>query len=68
MTVISADLICCLDAGRVAGLGTHQQLMESCLPYRKLYENQLQDFGTEQPAPEVTEGLPEIAVGVISEP
>jgi len=44
MTVVNADLICCLDAGRVAGVGNHQQLLESCPAYRKLYETQFRDI------------------------
>ncbi|MCL2647147.1 MAG: ABC transporter ATP-binding protein/permease [Phycisphaerales bacterium] len=39
-TVISADMIVCLDKGEVAGIGTHTQLVETCEAYRKLYENQ----------------------------
>jgi subfamily B ATP-binding cassette protein MsbA len=42
-TVISADSIIVLDRGRVAGIGTHGQLIETCLAYRKLYENQFRE-------------------------
>jgi len=44
-TVISADSIICLDKGLVVGAGTHSQLLESCIPYHKLYENQFRDAG-----------------------
>ncbi len=40
-TVMSADLVVCLDAGRIVGCGTHQELFTSCPPYRRLYETQL---------------------------
>ncbi len=39
-SVISADMIVCLDFGQVVGIGTHAQLLATCLAYRKLYENQ----------------------------
>jgi ABC-type multidrug transport system fused ATPase/permease subunit len=39
-SVVSADMIVCLDKGRVAGIGTHNQLSETCIPYRKLCETQ----------------------------
>ena len=42
-TVINADQIIVLDHGEVAGIGTHGQLIETCLAYRKLYENQFRD-------------------------
>ncbi len=44
-SVVSADVIICLDKGKIAGIGTHNQLMETCLPYRKLYENQFREAG-----------------------
>ncbi|MGC8624895.1 MAG: ABC transporter ATP-binding protein [Phycisphaerae bacterium] len=40
-TVMSADLVVCLDAGRIVGCGTHQELFTSCPPYQRLYETQL---------------------------
>jgi ABC-type multidrug transport system fused ATPase/permease subunit len=42
-SVISADMIICLEKGEVAGIGTHGQLMESCPTYRKLYEIQFHE-------------------------
>ena len=40
-TVMSAHVVVCLEAGRIVGYGTHQDLFASCLPYRRLYETQL---------------------------
>ncbi|MBQ3270585.1 MAG: ABC transporter ATP-binding protein [Clostridia bacterium] len=39
-SVMGADLILVLDDGRVAGKGTHSQLMENCPIYREIYESQ----------------------------
>ena len=39
-SVITADMIVCLERGEVAGIGTHNQLTETCIPYRKLCETQ----------------------------
>jgi ATP-binding cassette, subfamily B, bacterial MsbA len=55
-TVISADMIVCLDHGRVAGVGTHSQLIESCPAYRRLYENQFREMDTPAIADEVVDG------------
>jgi ABC-type multidrug transport system fused ATPase/permease subunit len=44
-SVISSDMIIVLDKGKIAGVGTHNQLIDTCLPYRKLYENQFRDVG-----------------------
>jgi len=44
-SVVSADVIICLDKGNVAGMGTHNQLIDTCLPYRNLYENQFREAG-----------------------
>ena len=43
-TVISAEMIIVLDHGRVAGMGTHAQLIDTCSAYRKLYENQFKEM------------------------
>ena len=40
-TVMQADCILCLDDGRVAGLGTHRELMEHCETYRQIYDSQI---------------------------
>jgi ATP-binding cassette subfamily B protein len=40
-TVIDADRIIVLDDGRVAGIGTHKELMKSCEVYRGIVTSQL---------------------------
>lgn len=40
-TVVDSDVIVVLDAGRVVGIGTHAELLESVPLYRKLAETQL---------------------------
>lgn len=39
-TVAHADKLLVLDEGRLAGFGTHAQLMQTCAHYRELYELQ----------------------------
>ena len=40
-TVRDADMICALDHGSVAGLGTHDELYTSCQLYREICQSQL---------------------------
>lgn len=40
-TVMDADRIIVLDEGRVAGIGTHQELMDTCAVYREIVSSQL---------------------------
>jgi len=40
-TVISADVIVVMDAGRIIAQGQHDALMQSCTLYQSLYETQL---------------------------
>jgi ABC-type multidrug transport system fused ATPase/permease subunit len=40
-TIMHADRIIVLDEGRVAGTGTHQELMAGCDPYREIVVSQL---------------------------
>lgn len=40
-SVMHADLICVLDHGRMAGLGTHEELIGGCELYREIVESQL---------------------------
>jgi ABC-type multidrug transport system fused ATPase/permease subunit len=44
-TVLSADLIVVLEAGKLVGIGRHQELLTQCAEYRKLYETQFRDPG-----------------------
>ena len=40
-TVVSADTIAVMDAGKIIAQGTHAELMDTCSLYQSLYENQL---------------------------
>lgn len=40
-TVMDADQIIVLDEGRIAGLGTHRELMKTCEVYREIVSSQL---------------------------
>jgi ABC-type multidrug transport system fused ATPase/permease subunit len=40
-TIMDADQIVVLDAGDVAGVGTHEQLLAECVPYQEIVESQL---------------------------
>ncbi|MEH6941005.1 ABC transporter ATP-binding protein [Bacillus sp. JJ722] len=42
-TVMDADRIIVLDEGNVAGIGTHQELMDSCDVYREIVSSQLSE-------------------------
>jgi ATP-binding cassette, subfamily B, bacterial MsbA len=52
-SVITADMIICLDQGVVAGIGTHAELLERCAPYKKLYEIQFHEgsYGDTESSP-----------------
>ena len=39
-SVMSADKIVVLDGGRITGVGSHEELMESCETYREIYWSQ----------------------------
>ncbi len=40
-TILHADRIVVLDEGRVCGIGTHAELMETCETYREIVYSQL---------------------------
>ena len=42
-TVRKADRILCMEDGRIAGYGSHQQLMENCQLYQQIYQSQIGD-------------------------
>lgn len=39
-SIMNADVILVLDDGKMAGLGTHEELLKSCEIYREIYESQ----------------------------
>jgi ABC-type multidrug transport system fused ATPase/permease subunit len=43
-TIVSADIIICLDAGKIVGMGRHQELLSSCDAYRQLYNTQFREL------------------------
>lgn len=42
-TILSSDKIIVMDQGKVVGIGTHQELLESCKRYQILYDIQFDD-------------------------
>ena len=42
-TILNADQILVLDDGKMAGLGTHRELMENCEVYRQIAMSQLSE-------------------------
>ena len=40
-TILHADRIIVLDAGRIVGIGNHRELMSTSEPYREIVESQL---------------------------
>ncbi len=42
-TVIDADQIIVLDEGRIAGMGTHRELLDTCEVYREIVSSQLSE-------------------------
>lgn len=63
-TVRDADMICVLDHGSVAGLGTHDELYATCQLYREICQSQLRreelegQQGSAAPAPAPTAPAP----------
>ena len=46
-TIMNADRIIVLEKGRIAGIGTHKQLMKSCPEYMEIAESQLAQQSSE---------------------
>ncbi len=44
-TILAADTIVVMDAGKIVGQGKHEELLESCPTYKQLYERQLVGAG-----------------------
>ncbi|MDN6854685.1 MAG: ABC transporter ATP-binding protein/permease, partial [Bifidobacterium crudilactis] len=42
-TIMNADQIMVLDEGKVVGLGTHKELLDTCEVYRQIAEGQLSE-------------------------
>lgn len=42
-TIMDADQIVVLDEGRIAGIGTHKELMQSCTVYQQIAHSQLNE-------------------------
>jgi ATP-binding cassette, subfamily B, bacterial MsbA len=40
-TILSADVIVVMDAGRIVGQGKHEDLIRTCSVYQQLYERQM---------------------------
>jgi len=40
-SVIDADIIMVLDDGKIAGMGSHKELIEDCVPYKEIYYSQM---------------------------
>ncbi|ASN04057.1 ABC transporter ATP-binding protein [Virgibacillus necropolis] len=45
-TIVDADKIIVLDKGMLAGVGTHRELMETCLVYQEIASSQLEEEET----------------------
>jgi len=44
-TIVSADVIICMDAGKIVGMGKHHELLTTCETYRQLYNTQFREVG-----------------------
>ena len=40
-TIIEADQIVVLESGGIVGLGTHDELLETCEPYAEIVDSQM---------------------------
>jgi ATP-binding cassette subfamily B protein len=39
-TIVNADQILVLEEGRIVGLGTHRELLDTCATYQEIVESQ----------------------------
>ncbi|MCD4700113.1 MAG: hypothetical protein K8R91_06035, partial [Phycisphaerae bacterium] len=44
-TVLEADRIAMMSAGRIVDVGTHAELLDRCEPYHQLYKSQFAPTG-----------------------
>ncbi len=42
-TVMRTDHILCMEDGKICGFGSHEELLETCEPYRAIYRSQIGD-------------------------
>ena len=42
-TILNADQIIVLDEGKIAGIGSHEELLSNCEVYRQIAKSQLSD-------------------------
>ena len=40
-SVMSCDIIVVLDKGKIIGMGTHEELLKSCIEYREISDSQV---------------------------
>lgn len=55
-TILHADQIIVLEEGKIAGIGTHQELMENCSVYREIAASQLSESDLKELAKKGKEG------------
>lgn len=55
-TILHADQIIVLEEGKIAGIGTHQELMDNCSVYREIAASQLSESDLEELAEKRKEG------------
>ena len=57
-TILHADQIIVLDEGRIAGIGTHEQLLAECEAYQEIAKSQLSEAELKQGTARTTENGP----------
>ncbi|HHU78827.1 MAG: ABC transporter ATP-binding protein [Caldicoprobacterales bacterium] len=48
-TVMRTDRILCLEDGRIQGMGTHKELLESCTAYQAIFDSQIGEEWSREP-------------------